>query len=155
MPLRASSDRLGRTPNLSPLAVCFLATGLRGINAARHVLGLCEFNEGPCAEGLKALRSYRKEWDEEKGIWCDKPRHDWASDGTDAFRTIASRYRDWEPPPPKPPEPDEYELSVNPNGTVSYSPGSSIFDWAERRRKKRERGREHLSQWLTHRLGRI
>ena len=27
-------------------------------------------------DGLKALRSYRKEWDEEKGIWRDTPRHD-------------------------------------------------------------------------------
>jgi hypothetical protein len=64
-----------------------------GINAVRLVLGLCEFNEGPCAEGLKALRGYRREWDEERGIWRDKPRHDSASHGADAFRCLATRYR--------------------------------------------------------------
>jgi hypothetical protein len=50
-----------------------------GINAARLVLNRCEFDEAACAEGLKALRNYRKEWNEEAGCWRDKPRHDWAS----------------------------------------------------------------------------
>ncbi|MGA7545177.1 MAG: hypothetical protein WBW08_05025 [Methyloceanibacter sp.] len=36
--------------------------------------------------GPEALRSYRKEWDEERGVWCDRPRHDTASHGADAFR---------------------------------------------------------------------
>ena len=50
-----------------------------------------------CAEtddGLKALRSYRKEWDEEKGIWRDTPRHDKASHGADAFQTSAVWWRE-------------------------------------------------------------
>ena len=38
-----------------------------------------------------------------------------------------------------PPKSDKYNLMVNPNGTVSYSEGFSIFDWAETRRKRRER----------------
>jgi len=41
--------------------------------------------------------------------------------------------------PVVPPKSDEYELRVNPNGTVSYSEGFTIFDWAENRRKKRGR----------------
>jgi hypothetical protein len=41
------------------------------------------------------------------------------------------------PPPPKP-ESDQYDLTVNANGTISYSPGFSIFNWADRRPKKRE-----------------
>src|SRR5262249_45744117 len=43
-----------------------------GIAAARVLLPNCEFDAGPCAEGLKALRAYRKEWDEERGTWRDK-----------------------------------------------------------------------------------
>jgi REP element-mobilizing transposase RayT len=50
-----------------------------GINAARQTLRQWWFDEGECSEGLKALRSYRKEWDEVHGTWKDKPRHDWAS----------------------------------------------------------------------------
>jgi hypothetical protein len=40
-------------------------------------------------DGLKALESYRKEWDEKKATYRDHPYHDWASNGADAFRTGA------------------------------------------------------------------
>ena len=58
-----------------------------------RLLAHCEFDAAACSEGLKALRSYRKEWDEETRVWRDKPRHDWASHGADAFRCLATRYR--------------------------------------------------------------
>ena len=38
--------------------------------------------------------------DEEHGCWKDKPRHDLASHGADAFRYLACGYRDYVPPPP-------------------------------------------------------
>jgi len=58
-----------------------------GIQAVRQMLSRCWFDQERCAEGLKALRSYRKEWDEIRGIWKPTPRHDFASHGADAFRT--------------------------------------------------------------------
>src|SRR5262249_3797873 len=64
------------------------------INAARQTLSVCWFDVAECDEGLKALRSYRKEWDEEKGIWRDTPRHDRASHGADAFQTLSVWWRD-------------------------------------------------------------
>ena len=39
--------------------------------------------------GLRRLRAYRKEWDESRGVWKDRPRHDEASHGADAFLTFA------------------------------------------------------------------
>ncbi|MGF3026524.1 terminase [Methylobacterium aquaticum] len=65
-----------------------------GIEAVRRTIPDCEFDQGPCADGLAALRSYRKEWDEERGVWLNRPRHDWASHGADAFRYLSGRYRD-------------------------------------------------------------
>ena len=38
---------------------------------------------------LKRLRAYRKEWDEQRGVWKDRPQHDDASHGADAFLTFA------------------------------------------------------------------
>ncbi len=70
-----------------------------GIAAVRLTLPHCEFDAAGCAEGLKALRSYRKEWDDERAVWRDKPRHDWASHGADGFRTMATRWRDIDPAP--------------------------------------------------------
>jgi hypothetical protein len=61
------------------------------INAARQTFGICWFDAAECAEGLNALRSYRKEWDEERGIW---PRHDQASHGADAFQYLRVWWRE-------------------------------------------------------------
>jgi hypothetical protein len=71
-----------------------------GINAVRAILPICEFDAAPCAEGISMLKSYRKEWDEIRGCWKDRPRHDMASHGADAFRYLAAAYRDLAPPPP-------------------------------------------------------
>jgi phage terminase large subunit len=38
---------------------------------------------------LRALESYRKDWDEGKKTFAVRPRHDWASHGADAFRYLA------------------------------------------------------------------
>jgi len=40
-----------------------------GINAVRLTLPLATFDEAECATGLKALKAYRKEWDEERATW--------------------------------------------------------------------------------------
>jgi hypothetical protein len=65
-----------------------------GINAVRDILAHCEFDEAGCTAGLKALRAYRKDWDEERGTWLSRPRHDWSSHYADAFRTFAMGFRE-------------------------------------------------------------
>jgi hypothetical protein len=65
-----------------------------GINAVRTLLPQCEFDQGECAEGIRDLKHYRKEWDEERAVWRDTPRKDAAAHGADAFRYIAVVYRD-------------------------------------------------------------
>ena len=54
------------------------------------IFAQCQFDEAACELGLKRLRHYRKEWDEERGVWKDRPRHDDASHGADGFLTFAS-----------------------------------------------------------------
>ena len=107
------------------------------INAARALLAHCEFDAAACSEGLKALRAYRKEWDEERGVWRDKPRHDWASHGADAFRCLASRYKHFEAPPPQAAPQEPAILHCGPGGKVVYSEGFSILEWANKRAKRR------------------
>jgi len=60
-----------------------------GIEAAREILPLCVFDESKCEEGIGHLENYRKEWDENRGCWKDKPLHDKTSHGSDAFRYFA------------------------------------------------------------------
>jgi hypothetical protein len=62
---------------------------VEAIAASRAIFPRCQFDETGCSVGLKRLRSYRKEWDEQRGVWKDRPRHDDASHGADAFMTFA------------------------------------------------------------------
>lgn len=57
-----------------------------GIEQTREILKYCEFDETKCEEGISHLENYRKEWDDKKGCWKDKPLHDHTSHGADAFR---------------------------------------------------------------------
>jgi hypothetical protein len=68
-----------------------------GINAARITLPLSHFDAAECSEGIKSLKAYRKDWDENRATWKDSPRHDWASHGADAFRTLAMGWRETAP----------------------------------------------------------
>lgn len=41
-----------------------------------------------CAEGIKALDNFKREWDEINGCWKNRPRHDWAMHGYDGLETL-------------------------------------------------------------------
>jgi hypothetical protein len=60
-----------------------------GINAVRLMLPKCYFDAQKCAQGIEALRQYRCEYDPGARIFKNKPLHNWASNGADAFRTLA------------------------------------------------------------------
>jgi hypothetical protein len=47
------------------------------------------FNEAATLEGVECLRNYRREWDETRGVYSDKPVHDKFSHGADALATFA------------------------------------------------------------------
>jgi hypothetical protein len=63
------------------------------IEAARNVLPLVWMDPDGCAEGIVALDSYRKQWDDRQGIWRDEPVHDEFSHLADAFMQFAQGYR--------------------------------------------------------------
>ncbi len=60
-----------------------------GIEAGRNIIGRCWFDAERCKEGIKALKNYRKEFDEKRNTYKDTALHDWASHGADAFRYFA------------------------------------------------------------------
>ena len=60
-----------------------------GIQAVRRLLPRCYFNVPQVKQGLDCLRNYRREFDEKRQVFFDKPLHDWSSHGSDAFRYLA------------------------------------------------------------------
>lgn len=57
-----------------------------GIQAVRSKLNQVWADEEKCKDGIRALSSYRKEFDEKHGTYKDKPLHDWSSHLADAIR---------------------------------------------------------------------
>jgi hypothetical protein len=64
-----------------------------GIQATRLALMRAWFDH-KCEDGIECLRQYQREYDEDKKIFRDKPRHDWTSHGADAFRMLSIAYRE-------------------------------------------------------------
>jgi len=60
-----------------------------GIDAVRNLFPRIRFDAVKCRDGRNALKNYRKEYDERKKTYLNKPYHDWSSNGADALRTLA------------------------------------------------------------------
>lgn len=64
-----------------------------GIDLTRTSLRTAAFDRENCAQGIKALDNYQRQWDERNGRWRDKPLHNWASNGADAIRQWAQGFK--------------------------------------------------------------
>ena len=60
-----------------------------GINAGRLFFQRLWIDEKNCAYWLDAISQYRQEWDDTKGMFNDKPYHDWTSHPADVHRYAA------------------------------------------------------------------
>jgi len=65
-----------------------------GIEQARNIIGRCWFDAENCKQGIKALKNYRKEFDDKHNVFKNNPLHDWTSHGSDAFRMFAVAWMD-------------------------------------------------------------
>ena len=68
-----------------------------GIQASRLALNRTWFHNR-CVEGIECLRQYQREWDDEKKVFMDRPKHDWTSHSADAFRYLAIVWKDEDKP---------------------------------------------------------
>jgi len=60
-----------------------------GIELLRQTLQFSVFDANGCKDGIHALENYAYEWDEDRGVFKSKPRHDWTSHYADAARYAA------------------------------------------------------------------
>jgi hypothetical protein len=77
---------------ITPTAVPRVQNINDGINAVRRMLATSLIDPVRCDRGLKCLRNYRKEWDEDRATFRDRPFHNWASHGADSFRNFAQGF---------------------------------------------------------------
>ena len=79
-----------------------------GIQAVRRLLPRCWFNVPKVQTGLNCLRNYRRDYDEKRKIFYERPLHDWSSHGSDSFRYLAlgldEGHSTWSKPINQPPK---------------------------------------------------
>jgi len=64
------------------------------IEVTRRLFARCWFDEERCGDGISALASYHREYDEKNQCYRDTPVHDWSSNDADAFRQMAQAWND-------------------------------------------------------------
>lgn len=84
--VREMAQEIGIKP---VMVVPRIANEKAGIEATRRYIRRCWFNETTTTKGVECLDNYRKEWDDNRGVYKDRPRHDWASHGYKAFETAS------------------------------------------------------------------
>ncbi len=87
-----------------------------GIQAARMVFSACYFDEVGCDPGLKALRRYQREKQQDERSFKKIPKHDWTSHFADGFRMLAVSVQKEVKPKEKPRILQEIEVSTH--GTI-------------------------------------
>ncbi len=64
-----------------------------GIEAVRQTIPTCWFDEIKCKDGIRALKSYHKKWDDIHKTFRDEPTKDWSTHAADAFRYMAIAHK--------------------------------------------------------------
>lgn len=59
------------------------------IQAARKTFARCYFDESTTEVGIEHLKKYKREWDEERKTFREKPEHDGSSHASSAFCTLS------------------------------------------------------------------
>ena len=77
--------RLAQGMGIKPIIIVPRSNPLDRVQSVRAVLPLCWFDINNTSAGLDALRNYHKEYNEKLQVYMDRPVHDWASHGSDAF----------------------------------------------------------------------
>lgn len=66
-----------------------------GIEAVRSIFKNIWIDEKKCEKLIKALENYIKIYDEKNSVYKNRPLHNWASHGADAFRYMAIAIKLW------------------------------------------------------------
>ena len=87
-----SREQLANEAGIKPTEVLKrIDTEKDGIDASRAFFPNVWIDEQRCSRLIECLDNYRKEWDDIRGVWKDKARHDEFSHGYKSFESAAIR----------------------------------------------------------------
>lgn len=85
-------EELANTAGIKPSEVLArISTEKDGIDKSRDFFPNVYIDTERCSRLIECLDNYRKEWDDHRGVWKDRARHDEFSHGYKAFESAAIR----------------------------------------------------------------
>jgi hypothetical protein len=91
-------------------------------------------DEEKCFDMLESLKAYQREWDSDRAMFKDTPRHDFTSHAADAVRYMSVAWQK-DDPPPEPPNPVK-SLMVGPKNTMTLD---DMYEYESKKPRIRER----------------
>ena len=82
-----------RTPRVGIISPHRVEAGIEEVRGLMQTKGKLWIDKAACQQGIDALENYHKDYRDKLETFSDKPCHDWASHGADAFRYLAIAYR--------------------------------------------------------------
>jgi phage terminase large subunit len=97
--MKANRKVLFEQAGVKPIEVVpRVADLMDGIAQVKQIFDSCWFDAQRCDEGIKALANYSRSYDDERDTYSERPVHNWASNGSDAFRMFAQGFKDTSKP---------------------------------------------------------
>ena len=129
-------QQLASALNLTNLAIVPDIGVEDGIQAARMMFGRCYFDAEGCDPGLKALRRYQREKQQDEKSYKKIPKHDWTSHYADAFRMLAVATQN-EIKLPAPKKETNTEVRGLPSGAIAVGCLEDLYRETNQRRYAR------------------
>ena len=86
---RTVEEQLWNAYGSNKVRICASVSVQDGINATRNMLSHAVFDAARTDAGFELLKMYQREWDDDKKIFKDTPRHDFTSHTADALRYLS------------------------------------------------------------------
>lgn len=107
-----------------------------GLQAARTTINEATFaNNERVLYGIEGLKSYRRDWDDERKTFRETPVKDWAEHIGSAFRYLGLAWRDVQPKPKVDAKPTELIYVADEQGNLSAN--MSVMDIVKQRMRKK------------------
>jgi len=107
-----------------------------GLQAGRTTINEATFaNSERVLAGIEGLKSYRRDWDDDRKTFREVPVKDWAEHIGSAWRYLGLAWKDVQPIQKKAVKPTELVYTANPDGTLNAN--MSVMDIVEQRMRKK------------------
>ena len=125
-----------KSKNMRPVRVARVSVA-DGLQAGRMAINAAVFDREKCGNGIEGLKSYRRDWDDNRKTFRETPVKDWAEHIGSSWRYLGLAWREVTPPVVKEKKPDKLIYEADEFGHIRAN--MSVKDAVDAMVKRRRR----------------